>query len=333
MKTITITSDAQKQSSEYARSLIEASLDPLVAINTEGKITDVNQAKVNITGRTRKELIGSNFIDYFTEPQKAREVYLEAFEKGSVSDSPLTLCHKNGKLTDALFNGSVYKDEQGNVLGVVIVARDIAEQKWANELIIANKELAFQNDEKEKRAAELVIANKELAFQNEVKEKRANELVIANKELAFQNDEKEKRAAELVIANKELAFQYDEKEKRAAELVIANKELAFQNEVKEKRANELVIANKELAFQNDEKEKRAAELVIANKELAFQNDEKEKRAAELVIADIELVFQNKEKEKREIANQELERFRKLTVGRELKMIELKKEIEELKNSK
>jgi len=176
----------------------------------------------------------------------------------------------------------------------------------SDELILANKELVFQNNEKEKRAAELIIANKELVFQNNEKEKRAAELIIANKELVFQNNEKEKRAAELIIANKELAFQNDEKEKRAAELIIANKELAFQNEEKEKRANELGVANKELAFQNDEKEKRALELVIANKELVFQNKEKDKRAAELVIADIELVFQNKEKIKREIANKELE---------------------------
>jgi signal transduction histidine kinase len=186
---------------------------------------------------------------------------------------------------------------------------NIAKRIKADELIIANKELAFQNEEKEKRAAELTIANKELAFQNDEKEKRAAELVIANKELAFQNDEKEKRAAELAIANKELAFQNDEKEKRAAELTIANKELAFQNDEKEKRAAELAIANKELAFQNDEKEKRAAELTIANKELAFQNDEKEKRAAELAIANKELAFQNDEKEKRAaeltIANKEL----------------------------
>ncbi|OGS69878.1 MAG: hybrid sensor histidine kinase/response regulator [Flavobacteria bacterium RIFCSPLOWO2_12_FULL_35_11] len=149
---------------------------------------------------------------------------------------------------------------------------------------MANKELAFQNREKEYRAAELAIANKELLFQNREKEKRAAELVIANEELAFQNKEKEKRAAELVIANEELAFQNEEKEKRAAELVIANRELAFQNSVKEKRAAELAIANKELAFQNKEKEKRAAELVIANEELAFQNEEKEKRAEELIIA-------------------------------------------------
>jgi signal transduction histidine kinase/CheY-like chemotaxis protein len=182
-------------------------------------------------------------------------------------------------------------------------------EKRAAELIIANKELAYQNREKEKRADELFIANKELIYQNEEKEKRAAELIIANKELLFQNNEKEKRAAELNVANKELAFQNREKEKRADELIIANKELLFQNEEKEKRAAELNIANKELAFQNREKEKRADELIIANKELAFQNREKEKRADELIIANKELLFQNEEKENRAaeliVANKEL----------------------------
>ena len=326
---LTALTDSQKSYSKYTLSLIEASLDPLVTINTDGKITDMNEATVRITGIERKKLIDSDFFDYFTEQQKAREVYQEVFEKGSVADSPLTLRNKDGKLTDVLFNGSVYKDDFGNVLGVVIVARDIAEQKWALDLRIANKELAYQNDEKEKRAAELLIANKELAYQNDEKEKRAAELVIANTELEYQNDEKEKRANELLIANEELAFQNDEKEKRANELLIANEELEYQNTVKEKRAAELIIANEELAFQNDEKEKRAAELVIANKELLFQTGEKQDRAAELVIAnkellfqtgekqdraaelvvaDKELDFQNKEKEKRKIENKALEDY-------------------------
>ncbi|HUW05088.1 MAG TPA: ATP-binding protein [Williamwhitmania sp.] len=295
--------------SHYASSLLEASLGPLITISIEGKVTDMNQAKVNITGVAREKIIGANFVDYFTEPQKASAICKKVFAKGSVTDSPLTFRHISGKLTDVLFNGSVYKDDNGKIIGAVLVARDISEQKWAIELRVANKELAFQNNEKEKRAQELSVANKELAFQNDEKEKRAAELIIANKELAFQNDEKEKRAAELIIANKELAFQNNEKGKRADELIIANKELAFQNDEKEKRAAELIIANKELAFQNDEKEKRAQELTIANKELAFQNDEKEKRAAELIIANKELAFQNDEKEKRAqeltIANKEL----------------------------
>jgi PAS domain S-box-containing protein len=209
----------------YARSLIEASLDPLVTISAEGKILDVNEASVKVTGVPRENLIGTDFSNYFTEPKKAQEGYRQVFEKGFVSDYPLTIKHKNGKLTDVLYNASVYKDDKDNVLGVFAAARDVTEQKWAKDLRIANKELAFQNDEKEKRAAELIIANKELAFQNEEKEKRAAELIIANKELAFQNAEKEKRAAELIIANKELAFQNAEKEKRAAELIVANKEL------------------------------------------------------------------------------------------------------------
>jgi len=292
--------------SQNASSLIEASLDPLIAIDIDGKITDMNQAKVNITGVGRKMLMGSNFYEYFTEPQKARDVYTEVFVKGYITDLPLTFRHINGKLTDVLFNGSVYRDNNGKVLGAVMVARDMSRQKWALELQAANKELAFQNDEKEKRAKELVLANDELLFQNREKGKRAAELIIANKELAFQNEVKEKRAAELIVANKELAFQNDEKGKRAAELIVANKELAFQNKVKEKRAAALIIANKELAFQNKEKKKRADELMTADKELAFQSREKDKLAAELIIADKELDFQNEEKIKRSAANRELE---------------------------
>ncbi|WP_395058627.1 ATP-binding protein, partial [Flavobacterium sp.] len=328
-KELALFNDIQKLASQYSLSLIEASLDPLITINTEGKITDTNEATGKITGIEKSKLIGSDFFDYFTEHEKARDIYQEVFKTGSVSDYPLTILHNEGKLTDVLFNGSVYKDDFGNVLGVVIVARDIAEQKWALDLREANKKLGYQNDEKEKRAQELAIANKELEYQNSEKENRANELLIANKELEYQNVEKENRANELLVANEELAFQNQEKENRADELLIANKELEYQNRIKEKRAAELVIANKELAFQNKEKEKRAAELVIANKELLFQTGEKQDRADELVIAnkelqfqtgekqdradelviaDKELAFQNDEKEKRVIENKELEDY-------------------------
>ena len=63
------------------------------------------------------------------------------------------------------------------------------DKKKSDDLIIANKELAFQNKEKEKRIAELIIANKELVFQNEEKEKRAAALSIANKELKKATDQ------------------------------------------------------------------------------------------------------------------------------------------------
>lgn len=124
---------AQKQASEYARSLIEASLDPLVTISPEGKITDVNEATIKATGYDQEELIGTDFSDYFTEPDKAREGYQKVFEKGQVTDYPLTIKHRGGKLTDVLYNASVYRDTQGEVLGVFAAARDVTAQKQASE--------------------------------------------------------------------------------------------------------------------------------------------------------------------------------------------------------
>ena len=251
-----------------ARSFIEASLDPLITINTHGKITDMNEALAKVTGISREILTGSDFSNYFTEPKKAREVYMHVFANGSIANFPLTFRHRDGKLTDVQFDGSFYEDELGNVLGAVVVARDMSEQKLALKLQIANKKLALQNEEKEKRAAELIIANNELALQNEVKEKLAAELVIANKELALQNEVKEKRTAELVIANRELAFLNVEKEKRADELILANKELVFQNKEKGRRAKELILADNELEYQIREKEKGE----IANLELEAIGD-------------------------------------------------------------
>jgi PAS domain S-box-containing protein len=152
------------EDSQYARSLIEASLDPLVTISAEGKITDMNEATVNITGVTREFLTGTDFFDYFTVPHKAREVYKEVFAKGSVADSPLTLRHIDGKLTDVLFNGSIYKDDRGIVQGVVIVARDVTLQKRiATELteaiVFAEMATLIAEEAKLKAESATIIAN------------------------------------------------------------------------------------------------------------------------------------------------------------------------------
>ncbi len=113
------------RASQYNRSLIEAALDPLVTIGPDGKITDVNEATIKVTGRAREELIGTDFSDYFTDRESARQGYREVFATGSVTDYPLTIRDRTGKLTDVLYNASVYKDRDGHVLGVFAAARDI----------------------------------------------------------------------------------------------------------------------------------------------------------------------------------------------------------------
>jgi PAS domain S-box-containing protein len=159
----------EKLLTEYSRSLIEASLDPLVTINTEGKVTDMNQATINITGISREKLTGSDFFDYFTEPQKARTVYEQVFANGSIANSPLTLRHTDNKLTDVLLNGSVYKDGKGKVQGVVLVARDVTEEKRiATELTeaIVFAELATGMAEDAKAKAEDAVKAKQQFLSN-----------------------------------------------------------------------------------------------------------------------------------------------------------------------
>lgn len=129
------------QQSQYVRSLIEASLDPLVTISSEGVITDVNEALIKALGVSREKLIGTDFSDYFTEPQKAREGYKLAFAQGSVADYPLTLRHVNGKLTEVLYNASIYKDSQNNVLGVFAAARDVTQLNRTMKNLVEMKNL------------------------------------------------------------------------------------------------------------------------------------------------------------------------------------------------
>jgi len=120
-------------SSLYARNLIEASLDPLVTISAKGKITDVNKATELATGCSRKELIGSDFSNYFIEPEKAELGYKRVFTEGVVRDYPLAIRHKNGRVIDVLYNATVYRNVSGEIQGVFAAARDITEKKKAEE--------------------------------------------------------------------------------------------------------------------------------------------------------------------------------------------------------
>jgi PAS domain S-box-containing protein len=125
--------ESLRAASQYARSLIEASLDPLVTVSPEGKITDVNQATVEMIGVSREGLIDTDFSDYFTEPDRAREGYRQVFSDGSVTGYPLTIRHRDGHLIDVLYNASVYRDAGGAVLGVVATARDVTAQKQSSQ--------------------------------------------------------------------------------------------------------------------------------------------------------------------------------------------------------
>ncbi|MDD5142341.1 PAS domain S-box protein [Methanoregula sp.] len=127
--------DTIEKANAYNRSLIEASLDPLVTIAPNGTISDVNEATIRVTGCSRDELIGTDFSNYFTEPAKAKAGYTKAFRDGLVTDYALEIRHRDGSVTPVLYNASVYRDALGNVIGVFASARDITERMKAEEAL------------------------------------------------------------------------------------------------------------------------------------------------------------------------------------------------------
>lgn len=130
-------------SANYARKLIEASLDPLVTISADGKITDVNKATEEVTGFQRDALIGRSFSEYFTDPAKAEAGYKKVFTEGFVRDYPLAIRSRTSKTIEVLYNASIYTDEQGNVQGVFATARDVTDLNKAQAAVQAERKRFF----------------------------------------------------------------------------------------------------------------------------------------------------------------------------------------------
>jgi PAS domain S-box-containing protein len=117
---------AARAVSAYNRSLIEADLDPLMTVDADGRIIDANSAAEAVTGRSRAELIGTDFSHCFTEQNLALEAYQQAWRADVVRDRALEVRHRDGHSTSVLLNASVYRDDRGDAIGVVVAARPIS---------------------------------------------------------------------------------------------------------------------------------------------------------------------------------------------------------------
>ena len=191
-------------SSHYARSLIEASLDPLLTIALNGKIMDVNAATENVTGVQREQLIGSDFCDYFTEPNEARNGYKQVFSKGFVTDYALAIRHASGKITDVLYNASLYYDSNGEVAGIFAAARDITDKKIAEQKMLEQQEALQRNN------VELQALTEELRGQAEEMSSQNEELKSNQEELRGQSEEVNAQNEELKSSQEELRAQQEE---------------------------------------------------------------------------------------------------------------------------
>lgn len=151
---------AAQDLAQYNRSLIDACPDPLIAVGSEGRITDANQAFLTVTGIPREKLIGSEFAGYFTDPELARASYRETLFRGLVSECPLAVRHVSGSLTHLLCHAAPYRNRQNEIAGILLSAHDVNPQRQREvELARLHADMMLHADELKRREAEIKQIN------------------------------------------------------------------------------------------------------------------------------------------------------------------------------
>ena len=133
-----------RDSQFYTRSLIESNIDALMTTDPLGIITDVNQQMESLTGRTREELIGSAFKNYFTDPDHAENGIRSVLREGRVTNYELTALSRDGRETVVSYNATTFYDQNGKLQGVFAAARDVTERKRF-EQTLQEKNIELEN--------------------------------------------------------------------------------------------------------------------------------------------------------------------------------------------
>ncbi|WP_342129839.1 bifunctional diguanylate cyclase/phosphodiesterase [Hydrogenophaga sp. OTU3427] len=117
---------------QYSKSLLASSLDPLIAINREGLITDANPAFETLTGLARDHTLGLAYALVCADPDAARAALDQAYQQGQVVNIELDTRDSAGEVKHTLFSANVFRTPHGDVAGLVATLRDTTEQRRAD---------------------------------------------------------------------------------------------------------------------------------------------------------------------------------------------------------
>jgi PAS domain S-box-containing protein len=123
----------------YTRSLFESNIDALMTTDPSGIISDVNKQMEVLTGCTRDELIGSPFMSYFTDPERAETAIKLVLSEKKVTNYELTARARDGRETVVSYNATTFYDRDRRLRGVFAAARDVSERALAEEKLLASE--------------------------------------------------------------------------------------------------------------------------------------------------------------------------------------------------
>jgi PAS domain S-box-containing protein len=128
-----------RHSKQYARSIIDSSLDMIVATDIDFNVNEFNAAAEATFGYARDEVIGKHISILFSDDSEMEKVLKRIGENGSLANEIINK-KKDGTFFISFLSASVLKNDKGDVVGAMGVSRDITAIKKAEEELRLSEE-------------------------------------------------------------------------------------------------------------------------------------------------------------------------------------------------
>ena len=279
----------------YADILIKNAPDPVFVSDLEGKILQVNDAVYELLG-FRTDQVLEQSLSRFISPEETRDFLValrEVIERGVIRNTRLNPRSASGEVIPTSLNASALRDTDGKVIGAIGILRDMRE---------LDKAMAY-SDSLIKNAPDPVFVS-----DLEGKILQANDAVYAL--LGFRTDE---------VLEQSLSRFIGPEETRGFLAVL--REVIERGVIRNTRLNPRSASGEVIPTTLNASALRDAD----GKVIGAIGILRDMRAYEKIVLDLQ---ESKAELQEKILD--LEKFEEVVVGRELKMIALEREVENLK---
>jgi PAS domain S-box-containing protein len=128
-----------KAAQEYAQSIVNSSLDMIIAVDKNRSIIEFNKAAQETFGYTLQELLGKHVNILYRDPEESDKVHKITMEQSRYVQEVVNK-RKNGEIFQSLLSSSVLRNVKGEMIGVMGVSRDITEKYRADQALRESEE-------------------------------------------------------------------------------------------------------------------------------------------------------------------------------------------------
>lgn len=143
MKKLNESAKELRSTKEYLESFVNQTSDAIHVTNLHGKVTSANRAFETMFGWSYGEIVGER-LNNIAEEHAAEYALQEAIVRqgGSVADYEMVRYTRTGEAIDLSVTISPIRDENGNVIAIASISRNITSRKNTEELIRRTEKLS-----------------------------------------------------------------------------------------------------------------------------------------------------------------------------------------------